>query len=146
VLPLTCIESQAVVRQMGHGEPEDLRGCTSGSCIVAAMACTGRHASLPQRFYTISIENLNFTGILRNRRPARSFANTAIPGFQRRREYIHFRTVIVIDCWYPSSKTYSGCRHVPDMSRIVPRGLNGPTHGRQRPQRQRDRQRGASGP
>ncbi|MGW5086708.1 IS607 family element RNA-guided endonuclease TnpB [Streptomyces coelicoflavus] len=62
---------------------------------------------------TVVVEDLNVAGMLRNRRLARRIADA---GFGEIRRQLHYKTrqrhatrLVVVDRWYPSSKTCSGC-------------------------------------
>ncbi|WJK43125.1 IS607 family element RNA-guided endonuclease TnpB [Solwaraspora sp. WMMA2056] len=61
---------------------------------------------------TVVVEDLNLTGMLRNRRLARHVADA---GFAEIRRQLAYKTgwnggrLVVADRWYPSSKTCSGC-------------------------------------
>jgi putative transposase len=64
---------------------------------------------------TIVIEDLNVAGMVRNRRLARVIADCGWGEFRRQLAYKceHAgRSLVVIDRWYPSSKTCSACGHV----------------------------------
>ncbi|MFG2166396.1 RNA-guided endonuclease InsQ/TnpB family protein [Micromonospora chersina] len=64
---------------------------------------------------TIVVEDLNVAGMLRNRRLARAIADVGWAEFRRQLEYKchrYGRTLIVVDRWYPSSKTCSSCGHL----------------------------------
>jgi len=64
---------------------------------------------------TIVIEDLNVCGMVRNRRLARAIYDCGWGGFRRQLEYKCERAgreLIVIDRWYPSSKTCSACGHL----------------------------------
>ncbi|MEV5410962.1 RNA-guided endonuclease TnpB family protein [Thermopolyspora sp. NPDC052614] len=63
----------------------------------------------------IVIEDLNVRGMLRNRRLARAISDCGWGEFRRLLEYKtarQGRRLIVIDRWYPSSKTCSACGHL----------------------------------
>jgi putative transposase len=68
--------------------------------------------SITRRFYTIGIEDLNVSGMLGNRRLARSIADM---GWCEARRQFDYKAgwrggrVVVADRWYPSSKTCSCC-------------------------------------
>jgi putative transposase len=70
--------------------------------------------SITRRFHTIGIEDLNVKGMLGNRRLARAIADM---GFYELRRQLHYKTawrggqLVVLDRWYPSSKTCSHCGH-----------------------------------
>lgn len=62
----------------------------------------------------ICVEDLNIRGMSRNRRLARSIAEVGWGEIRRQLEYKadwYERTLIVIDQWYPSTKTCSACHH-----------------------------------
>jgi putative transposase len=61
------------------------------------------------------IEELNVSGMARNRRLARAISDCGWGEFRRQLEYKcerYGRHLIVIDRWYPSSKTCSACGHL----------------------------------
>jgi putative transposase len=63
----------------------------------------------------IAIEDLNVSGMMRNRSLARAISDCGWGEFRRQLEYKcerHGRDLIVIDRWYPSSKTCSACGHL----------------------------------
>jgi putative transposase len=63
---------------------------------------------------TIVIEDLNVSGLVRNRRLARAISDCGWAEFRRQLEYKcqrYGRQLVVIDRWYPSSKTCSTCGH-----------------------------------
>ena len=63
----------------------------------------------------IAAEDLNVSGMVRNRRLARAISCTGWGEFRRQLEYKcerYGRTLIVIDRWHPSSKTCSACGHL----------------------------------
>jgi putative transposase len=64
---------------------------------------------------TIMIEDLNVSGMVRNRRLARVISDCGWGEFRRQLEYKcerYGRDLVVIDRWYPSSKTCSACGHL----------------------------------
>ena len=64
---------------------------------------------------TIIIEDLNVCGMVRNRHLARAIADCGWGEFRRQLEYKckrYGRDLVVIDRWYPSSKTCSACGHL----------------------------------
>lgn len=64
---------------------------------------------------TICLEDLNVKGMLRNRKLAKSVADVSFYEFVRQIQYKsewHGRTAILIDRWYPSSKTCHHCNFV----------------------------------
>ncbi|MGE5132843.1 MAG: RNA-guided endonuclease InsQ/TnpB family protein [Gemmatimonadota bacterium] len=63
----------------------------------------------------IVVEGLNVSGMVRNRRRARAISDCGWGEFRRQLAYKcqrHGRDLVVIDRWYPSSKTCSACGHV----------------------------------
>jgi putative transposase len=63
----------------------------------------------------IVIEDLNVSGMIRNRKLARAISDCGWGEFRRQLEYKcqrHGRELVVIDRWYPSSKTCSACGHL----------------------------------
>ena len=64
---------------------------------------------------TIVIEDLNVAGMVRNRRLARAISDCGWGEFRRQLEYKCQRAgreLVVLDRWYPSSKTCSACGHL----------------------------------
>jgi putative transposase len=62
----------------------------------------------------IMIEDLNVSGMVRNRRLARAISDCGWGEFRRQLAYKcqrYGRDLVVIDRWYPSSKTCSACGH-----------------------------------
>lgn len=71
-------------------------------------------SDLTQRFHTIGIEDLNVRGMLGNHCLARSIADMGFSEFRRQLEYkaaMRGGVVVVVDRWFPSSKTCSDCGH-----------------------------------
>ena len=63
----------------------------------------------------IVIEDLNVKGMVRNRRLSKAISDCGWGDFRRQLEYKaarHGRRLVVIDLWYPSSKTCSACGHL----------------------------------
>ena len=63
----------------------------------------------------IVIEDLNVSGMVRNRHLARAISDCGWGEFRRQLEYKcqrYGRDLVVIDRWYPSSKTCSACGHL----------------------------------
>lgn len=70
---------------------------------------------LVQRFDVIAVEDLNVSGMLRNRRLSKSISELGWAEFRSMLEYKADRAgrrFVVIDRWYPSSKTCSACGHL----------------------------------
>ena len=70
---------------------------------------------LAETFSDISIEDLHVAGMVKNHRLAKSIADAAFGEFRRHLEYKTTRTgarLHVVDRWYRSSKTCSGCGSV----------------------------------
>jgi len=89
-------------------------------------------SSLARRFHTIGIEDLNIKGMLRNRKLARSIADMGWSEFRRQIVYKaawHGSQVIMVDCWYPSSKTCSACGHVLEALALAQRSWTCPGCG-----------------
>jgi putative transposase len=64
---------------------------------------------------TIVIEDLNVAGMVHNRRLARAISDCGWGEFRRQLEYKCQRAgreLVVLDRWYPSSKTCSACGHL----------------------------------
>ena len=64
---------------------------------------------------TIVIEDLNVSGLVRNRQLARAISDCGWAEFRRQLAYKcqrYGRQLVVIDRWFPSSKTCSTCGHV----------------------------------
>jgi putative transposase len=64
---------------------------------------------------TIVIEDLNVSGLVRNRRLARAILDCGWAEFRRQLDYKckrYGRQLVVIDRWFPSSKTCSTCGHM----------------------------------
>lgn len=70
---------------------------------------------LVRQFDTIAVENLNVKGMIRNRSLAKSISESGWREFRSMLEYKSTqagRRFVVIDRWYPSSKTCSECGHL----------------------------------
>ena len=64
---------------------------------------------------TIVIEDLNVSGMVKNRRLARAISDCGWSEFRRQLQYKcerAGRVLVMIDRWYPSSKTCSACGHL----------------------------------
>lgn len=69
---------------------------------------------ITRRFNTISIEDLNVRGMVKNRHLSRAVSDMSFFEFRRQLDYKTAHRgglVFVADRWYPSSKTCSGCGH-----------------------------------
>ncbi|MGH1397378.1 MAG: RNA-guided endonuclease InsQ/TnpB family protein, partial [Trichormus sp.] len=67
---------------------------------------------------TVVIEDLNVSGMLSNHKLAQVIADCGFYEFKRQLEYKAQKfgcEIIIIDRWYPSSKTCSQCGHIQDM-------------------------------
>jgi len=88
---------------------------------IVSVRANGLHqlsASITRRFHTIGIEDLNVKGMLANRCLARAIADMGFAELRRQLIYKAERRggqVVVIDRWYPSSKTCSCCCHKLDL-------------------------------
>jgi putative transposase len=84
---------------------------------IANVRANGLHqlsTSIVRRFHTIGIEDLHVKGMLRNRCLSRAIADMGFAELRRQLTYKAERRggkIIVIDRWYPSSKTCSCCRY-----------------------------------
>ena len=70
---------------------------------------------IARTYSTVCIEDLNVAGMVKNRRLAKAVSDAAFGEFRRQLEYKTTRTgarLHVVDRWYPSSKTCSGCGRV----------------------------------
>lgn len=70
---------------------------------------------IAQTYLHISVEDLNAAGMVKNHHLAKAVSDAAFGEFRRQLEYKTARTgavLHVIDRWYPSSKTCSGCGRV----------------------------------
>jgi putative transposase len=70
---------------------------------------------LVRRFDVIAVEDLNVSGMVRNRRLARAISCTGWGEHRRMLEYKaerYGRTIVAVDRWFPSSKTCSACGHL----------------------------------
>jgi len=68
-------------------------------------------------FHIIGIENLNVSGMMKNRKLARSIADMSFFEFKRQLHYkaaMNGGVVVEVDRWYPSSKTCSDCGYKVD--------------------------------
>ena len=73
---------------------------------------------LATEFETIAIEDLNVKGMVKNRCLARAVSDAGFFEFRRQLEYKAAMTgakVVVVDRWFPSSKTCSACGAIHDM-------------------------------
>ena len=71
-------------------------------------------SDLTRRFHTIGIEDLNVRGMVKNRHLARSIADIGFFELRRQLEYkaaMRGGQALVVDRFFPSSKTCSGCGH-----------------------------------
>ena len=70
---------------------------------------------LARTYSDVSVEDLNTAGMVKNHRLAKAIMDAAFGEFRRQLEYKTARTgaaLHVVDRWYPSSKTCSGCGRV----------------------------------
>jgi len=89
-------------------------------------------SDLTRRFHTIAIEDLNVRGMLKNHRLARSIADMSFFEFRRQLEYKVERRgglVVVVDRWFPSSKTCSTCGTVQEKMPLAIRQWTCPDCG-----------------
>ena len=78
---------------------------------------------LVERFDVIAIEDLNVAGMLKNHPLARAMADMGFGEFRRQLEYKaaqRGKTVIIVNRWYPRSKTCASCGYpIPKMPLAV---------------------------
>jgi len=102
---------------------------------IADMRRDGLHkltTSITRRFQTIGIKDLNVKGMLANHCLARSIADMAFGELRRQLEYKAAwcgGQVVVVNRWYPSSKTCSCCGHRLDVLGLQVRQWHCPTCG-----------------
>ena len=68
-----------------------------------------------RRFEVIGIEDLNVRGMMANSTLSRAVADVGMFEFRRQIEYkaaMHGARIVVVNQWYPSSKTCSDCNHI----------------------------------
>ena len=73
---------------------------------------------LTRTYQVITLEDLNVTGMTKNRRLARAVSDAGFGELRRQIEYkAQWRgvTVIIADRWFPSSKTCHVCGQIHDM-------------------------------
>jgi putative transposase len=73
---------------------------------------------LAKSFDVICIEDLNVSGLLKNRKLARAIAELGLFEFRRQLEYkckFYGSQLVVVSRWFPSSKTCSKCQHEQSM-------------------------------
>lgn len=71
--------------------------------------------SLTRRFHIIGIEDLNVKGMVKNRKLSRAINDMGFFEFRRQLEYkgeMRGGKIVVVDRFYPSSKTCSACGHI----------------------------------
>src|SRR6266571_3037754 len=77
--------------------------------------------TLVRRYDMIAVEDLNVSGMVRNRRLAKSISRTGWAEFRSVLDYKsarYGRRLVVMDRWYPSSKTCSACGHLLAVLRL----------------------------
>jgi putative transposase len=80
----------------------------------------------------VCIEDLHVRGLVRNRRLARSIADTGFGELRRQLEYKsawYGRTLIVVNRWFPSSKRCSSCGHTLETLNLATRHWTCPACG-----------------
>lgn len=81
-------------------------------------------AELIQNADFIGLEKLNVQGMQQNRRLAKGVADASMFELSRQLTYksdLYGRKVVVIDQWFPSSKTCSGCGHINETLTLATR-------------------------
>ena len=84
---------------------------------VRADAINKATTMISRNYSTVCIEDLHVAGMVKNRHLARSLSDAALGEFRRQLEYKTARNgavLRVVDRWYRSSKTCSGCGRVKD--------------------------------
>ena len=74
---------------------------------------------LAKTFDVICLEDLNVKGMLKNPKLARAIADLGLFEFRRQLEYkcqLYGSHLVVVDRWYPSSKSCSNCGHKQDLT------------------------------
>lgn len=90
----------------------------------ATSAIVARLKEAHERPASVGIEDLNVAGMLKNHNLARAIANVGLGEFRRQIEYKAKQAgveVVVVDQWYPSSKTCSECGVVKDELKLSER-------------------------
>lgn len=85
--------------------------------------------SLTRRFHTIGVEDLNVKGMIKNRRLSRAIVDMGFGELRRQLKYkVEERdgVLVVVDRWYPSSKTCSSCGYVLDFLELGTRSWQCP--------------------
>jgi len=88
---------------------------TARSAPPALISCTKASTSLVRGYDVIVLEDLAVQNMIRNRRLAKAIADCGWGTFRAMLAYKaarYGRRVIVIDRWYPSSKTCSACGYL----------------------------------
>lgn len=74
----------------------------------------GVTSDLAKRFGAVAIEDLHIKGMVKNHRLARSISDAGFGEFRRQLEYKMVGRVLVVDRFFPSSKTCSACGSILD--------------------------------
>src|SRR5258708_15624432 len=99
---------RALLRGSPPGRPA-LLGCFRPPVLLFPLALASRFREV------IFVEDLNVSGMLRNRHLSRALADGALAELQRQLEYKalwYGRTFVRVGRWFPSSKRCSACRVV----------------------------------
>ena len=87
---------------------------------------------LTKRFAVIGIEDLNVRGMMANDRLSRAIADMGFHKFRRQLDYkavMNGARIVLVDRWYPSSKTCADCGHVVDKLPLSVREWDCPACG-----------------
>ncbi|HWS83909.1 MAG TPA: RNA-guided endonuclease TnpB family protein [Ktedonobacteraceae bacterium] len=102
--------------RIAHIRSDALHKATS-SLVAKTKPCDERPA-------VIVIEDLNVSGMLKNRKLSRAIADVGFAELRRQFEYkagLAGSTSKVVSCWYPSSKTCSNCEWVDEDQTLADR-------------------------
>ena len=94
---------------------------------VRADAINKATTLIARNYSTVCIEDLHVAGMVKNRHLARSLSDAALGEFRRQLEYKTARNgavLRVVDRWYRSSKTCSGCGRVKAKLSLAERTFN----------------------
>jgi len=123
--PTACATAQKPRRRVSKqfSRQTDAANAHAGIANLRANAWHLLTTRLVERFGVMAIEDLNVAGMAKNHHRARAIADRGFGEFRRQIEdqaAPEGTTVIVGNCWYPSSNTCSACGYqIPKMLRSV---------------------------